>query len=266
MVIKQAQLRRGGGIGVDITGDESALGKSTQALEILDNGWQTIVGHLLIELPGVEPKKLPAAGLQVIIASIVLRNPARISVPRVAIGFDVQLAGRAMKSEVEGVIASIDGDKFLPLGAKVNTFELSPKPILQRAVVIQVIDLFSLHELTPSGRDEHDTTLLPAGNRARQTLKRSQEKLVVTLRGLWVPWCVREQLSATNLTNFQNARVVVDGKGFWSKHFGLIEGQPLGRPPALQPFLDALNRDAVPVLITSDCQVVGMEHFYANDV
>ena len=69
---------------------------------------------------------------------------------------------------------------------KVQLFQLIPKRVFERAVIMEVVDLLRVHKFMVRGGDEHDSPLPETDDGARQRFKAFEETLVVFSTGLRV--------------------------------------------------------------------------------
>src|SRR5687767_7836211 len=93
--------------------DQTAVLESSEGLDLLHDCGDAIFRYLLFDLKRVEAEQAPAAEFQIVVAAIVFGYAFWIAVPRIAIGFDVEVPFPAFNSEIKGVIGAVHGDEIL---------------------------------------------------------------------------------------------------------------------------------------------------------
>ncbi|MCJ7737658.1 MAG: hypothetical protein MUQ10_10155 [Anaerolineae bacterium] len=148
------------------------------------------------------------------------------------------------------------------------TLESRPESVLQGALIPEIVDLYSFNKPTPGSGDEDDTPPAVAENRFRQLLRWAESELMVAAFCLGVGDFVGEELVPSRDPDIADTGVVAHGVGFIAENLGLVESQPGGRSPPLEPTLGASDRDAVPVAAPRDLEILeviqnGDENFTA---
>src|SRR5262249_40587811 len=117
-------------------------------------------------------------------------------------------------------------------GAHAGAFEFGPKSIFQRALVVEIINFFSMRQLVPCGLNEDDSTPATAGDGASEFLQRAEHDLVILSGRFFVSRFVREKFKTVRRLSAEAFCVIIYWERFGPEDFGLIKGEPLRWPTA----------------------------------
>lgn len=239
-----------------MAGDKRAIIGAAQRVDSFDDCGHAVGLSFFHDPARFEVEQLPAVGLQIVVALVVLDSLFGRMMPAVAVGFDAEFGPGAVDGEIECVAALVHLDPFLPDERQMERLERGPEAVFEWAGVVQVIDLSRRGEFLPVRRDEGQTPPAGAGDGLGQLLQRFQEELVVVAAAFGADGFVGKQFEAGSAADVEDAAEITDGIGFLAEGLGLVEGQPIGRPAGLEVAPDAVHRDAIPLFVIGQMPVV----------